>query len=68
LIYKSFVIIAKKLQRVPVSIPKGFGKNYFSLAAIQAYISLKKIVALGSSVYTLDGKPLRLKINSPPAS
>jgi len=49
-------------------IPKGFGKNYFSLAAIQAYISLQKIVALGSSVCTLDGKPLQLKINSPPTS
>jgi len=50
------------------NIPKGFGKNYFSLAAIQAYISLQKIFALYSSVCTLDGKPLQLKINSPPAS
>ncbi|ADN08144.1 hypothetical protein [Sulfurimonas autotrophica] len=48
--------------------PKGFGKNYFTLAAIQAYISLKKIVALSSSVCTLDGKPLKIKINSPPAA
>jgi len=47
--------------------PRGFGKNYFSLAAIQAHVSLKKIVALSTSVCTLDGKPLRLKINSPPA-
>ena len=49
-------------------IPKGFGKNYFSLAAIQAYISLLKIVALGSSVCTLSGKPLTIKIASPPSS
>ena len=47
--------------------PKGFGKNYFSLAAIQAYVSLQKIVALGASLQTLSGKPLRIKINSPPA-
>ncbi|WP_207561712.1 hypothetical protein [Sulfurimonas aquatica] len=51
-----------------MQVPKGFGKNYFSLAAIQAYISLKKIFALSSSVCTLDGKPLRLQINSPPSS
>jgi len=51
-----------------VHTPKGFGKNYFTLAAIQAYISMQKIVALGSSVCTLDGKPLKLKINSPPAA
>ncbi|MEA2074079.1 MAG: hypothetical protein U9O86_10915 [Campylobacterota bacterium] len=49
-------------------IPKGFGKNYFSLAAIQAYISLTKIVALGASLSTLSGKPLTIKIASPPAS
>jgi hypothetical protein len=48
--------------------PKGFGKNYFTLAAIQAYISMQKIVALASSVCTLDAKPLTLKINSPPHS
>jgi len=47
--------------------PKGFGKNYFTLAAIQAYISLTKIIALSSSICTLDGKPLKIKINSPPA-
>ncbi|UCN00441.1 hypothetical protein LCX93_00570 [Sulfurimonas sp. SWIR-19] len=47
--------------------PKGFGKNYFTLAAIQAYISVQKITALYSSLSTLDGKPLKLKINSPPA-
>jgi len=46
--------------------PKGFGKNYFTLAAIQAYISLRKIVALGASLTTLDGKPLTIKIASPP--
>jgi len=51
-----------------VHIPKGFGKNYFSLAAIQAYISLVKIVAHASSVYTLNGKPLTIKIASPPSS
>jgi len=49
-------------------VPKGFGKHYFCLAAIQAYISLKKISALSVSVCTLDGKPLRIKINSPPSS
>jgi len=49
-------------------IPKGFGKNYFTLAAIQAYISLQKIVALISATYSLDGKPLKIKINSPPSS
>ena len=49
-------------------IPKGFGKNYFSLAAIQAYISLQKISAFSTSIYTLDGKPLKIKVNSPPAS
>lgn len=47
-------------------IPKGFGKNYFTLAAIQAYISLQKIVALGASLRTLSGKPLTIKIASPP--
>jgi hypothetical protein len=51
-----------------VHTPKGFGKNYFSLAAIQAYISMQKIVAQSSSVCTLDGKPLKIKINSPPAA
>jgi len=51
-----------------VHIPKGFGKNYFSLAAIQAYSSLKKIVALCASLLTLSGKPLTIKIASPPAS
>ena len=48
-----------------VHTPKGFGKNYFTLAAIQAYISLQKIVARSSSVCTLDGKPLTITINSP---
>ena len=49
-------------------IPKGFGKNYFSLAAIQAYISLKKMISAISSICTLSGIPLRLQINSPPIS
>ena len=49
-------------------LPKGFGKVYFSLAAIQAYVSLKKIAALSTSTLTLNGKPLRIKINSPPSS
>jgi hypothetical protein len=49
-------------------IPKGFGKRYFSLAAIQAYISLQKISASSVSVCTLDGKPLKISNNSPPAS
>ena len=48
--------------------PKGFGKNYFSLVAIQAYVSLQKIIAFVSSVSTLSGKPLNLAINSPPLS
>ena len=49
-------------------LPKGFGKGYFTLAAIQAYMSMQKIFAQFSSVLTLNGKPLRLQINSPPAS
>ena len=48
-------------------IPKGFGKNYFSLQAIQAYVSLLKIFAVLSRISTLDGKPLRLNNNSPPS-
>jgi hypothetical protein len=51
-----------------VKLPLGFGKNYFCLAAIQAYVSTLKIFAIASSVCTLDGKPLKLKINSPPAN
>ena len=47
--------------------PKGFGKSYFSLMAIQAYVSFQKIIALSASLQTLNGKPLRIKINSPPA-
>lgn len=49
-------------------LPKGFGKSYFTLAAIQAYISMQKIFAQFSSALTLSGKPLTLQINSPPAS
>ena len=49
-------------------VPKGFARKYFCLAAIQAYMSLKKLSALSVSVCTLDGKPLRIKINSPPAN
>ncbi|MCK9453761.1 MAG: hypothetical protein WCY51_02425 [Sulfurimonas sp.] len=49
-------------------IPKGFGKRYFSLAAIQAYISLQKISAASVSVCTLDGKPLKITNNSPPSA
>ena len=48
--------------------PKGFGKHYFSLAAIQAYISLQKISASCVSICTLDGRPLTIKIASPPSS
>ncbi|WP_373035667.1 hypothetical protein [Sulfurimonas sp.] len=48
--------------------PKGFGKNYFSLAAIQAHVSQQKIVALYASTSTLSGKPLTIKITSPPAA
>ena len=47
-------------------LPKGFGKGYFTLAAIQAYISMQKIFALFSCALTLSGKPLTLQINSPP--
>ena len=49
-------------------LPKGFGKGYFTLAAIQAYISMQKIFAQFSSSLTLNGEPLTLQINSPPAS
>ncbi len=50
-------------------IPKGFGRDYFTLAAMQAYSSWKKIAALFSAVFALDGKPpLKTKINSPPVS
>jgi len=48
--------------------PLGFGKNYFSLAAIQAHVSQQKIVALCASSSTLGGKPLTIKITSPPAA
>ena len=48
--------------------PKGFGKNYFNLAAIQAYMSLKKIIAISSSVCTLTTQPLRIVIASPPSN
>ncbi|WP_455757334.1 hypothetical protein [Sulfurimonas sp.] len=49
-------------------LPKGFGKSYFTLAAIQAYISVQKLIAQFSSALTLSGKPLVLQINSPPSS
>ena len=49
-------------------VPKGFGKHYFSLAAIQAYISLLKILKLSVCVCTLSGKPLTIKTTSPPSS
>jgi len=49
-------------------LPKGFGKGYFTLAAIQAFVSMQRIIALFSSTLTLSGKPLTLQINSPPAS
>jgi len=67
---KKFRYTSKKTTKriETVKLPLGFGKNYFCLAAIQAYISLVKIIALSSAIVTLDGKPLRLKINSPPAS
>jgi hypothetical protein len=47
---------------------RGFGKNYFSLVAIQAYVSLQKVAALSTSVSTLSGKPLTIKVNSPPSA
>lgn len=46
--------------------PKGFGRNYFTLVAMQAYISFLKIIALIASLGTLHGKPLTIKIASPP--
>ncbi|MDD2651894.1 MAG: hypothetical protein PHX44_02440 [Sulfurimonas sp.] len=49
-------------------LPKGFGKGYFTLAAIQACVSQTKISALSQSVSTLSGKPLRIKNNSPPSN
>jgi len=49
-------------------LPKGFGKGYFTLAAIQAYVSQLKIIAVSTSVSTLSGKPLTIKIASPPKS
>jgi hypothetical protein len=49
-------------------IPKGFGKRYFSLAAIQAYISLQKISAASVSISMLEGKHLTVKNNSPPSA
>ncbi len=48
--------------------PKGFGKLYFSLAAIQAYISTLKVAKLSVSVNTLSGKPLTIKSTSPPSA
>lgn len=48
--------------------PKGFGSYYFSLAAIQAHSSEQKLVAMFASASTLDGRPLTIKITSPPAS
>lgn len=49
-------------------LPKGFGKGYFTLAAIQAFVSQLKIIALSNSVSTLSGKPLTIKIASPPSA
>jgi hypothetical protein len=51
-----------------LSTPKGFRKNYFSLAAIQAHASMKKIASLSISTLSLDAKPLKIKINSPPSA
>ena len=46
---------------------KGFGKNYFSLVAIQAYVSTIKLIALFSVIANIcNNRPLVLKINSPP--
>ncbi|MEA2099817.1 MAG: hypothetical protein U9P72_06780 [Campylobacterota bacterium] len=47
---------------------KGFGKVYFSLVAIQAFVSTLKIIAKLSAVRTCEGKALRIKINSPPSA
>jgi len=47
---------------------KGFGKLYFSLVAIQAFVSTIKIIAQLSSALTCSGKPLKIKINSPPST
>ncbi len=59
--YKSILIEKDKKLKV-----KGFGKVYFSLVAIQAFVSTMKIIAKFSAVATCDGKPLLIKINSPP--
>ncbi|MDY0232726.1 MAG: hypothetical protein RBS11_01720 [Sulfurimonas sp.] len=48
--------------------PKGFGRYYFSLASIQAHASEQKLLASFASASTLDGKPLTIKITSPPSS
>jgi len=48
--------------------PKGFRRYYFSLAAIQAHSSEQKLIAMFASASALDGKPLTIKITSPPAS
>jgi len=47
---------------------RGFGRNYFSLIAIQAYVSLQKVATLSNSISTLSGKPLTIKNTSPPAN
>jgi hypothetical protein len=46
---------------------KGFGKNYFSLMAIQAYVSTEKLTALFSTIASCSGSPLRVSINAPPS-
>ena len=62
LIYNS---IKKRKNHLKV---KGFGKVYFSLVAIQAFVSTMKIIAYLSAVRTCSGKPLKIKINSPPSA
>jgi len=47
---------------------RGFGRNYFSLKAIMANVSTIKLIALFSTISTCDGRPLNLKINSPPST
>jgi len=46
---------------------RGFGRDYFSLVAIQAMVATIKLIALFSTIATCDGRPLTLQINSPPS-
>ncbi|MDA3907874.1 MAG: hypothetical protein PF437_02180, partial [Sulfurimonas sp.] len=68
-LYNFPIIIGKLYKEIITQMqPKGFGKNYFSLAAIQAHVSQQKVVAMCASTSTLSGKPLTIKIASPPSA